>query len=88
MLFDLVLGYGAAEEPAAELLELLAKIDKANAPLLVAHICGTQTDPQQRSRQIDALRAAGVIVADCNAQAAIWASTVAQVQAKKNGATA
>ncbi|WP_413499699.1 acyl-CoA synthetase FdrA [Buttiauxella gaviniae] len=88
VLFDLVLGYGAAEEPAAELLELLAKIDKANAPLLVAHVCGTQADPQQRSRQIDALRAAGVIVADCNAQAAIWARTVAQVQAKKNGATA
>lgn len=88
VLFDLVLGYGAAEEPAAELLELLAKIDKANAPLLVAHVCGTQADPQQRSRQIESLRNAGVIVADCNAQAAIWASIVAQTQAKKNGVTA
>ncbi|WP_034461661.1 acyl-CoA synthetase FdrA [Buttiauxella noackiae] len=88
VLFDLVLGYGAAEEPAAELLELLAKIDKAHAPLLIAHVCGTQADPQQRSRQIDALRAAGVIVADCNAQAATWASIAAQIQVKKNGVSA
>ncbi|WMY74204.1 acyl-CoA synthetase FdrA [Buttiauxella selenatireducens] len=88
VLFDLVLGYGASEDPAAGLLELLAQIDKQKLPVLIAHVCGTEADPQQRNRQIEALREAGVIVADCNAQAAVWASSVALIQAKKNGASA
>jgi hypothetical protein len=50
---------------------------------LIAHVCGTEADPQQRSRQVDALREAGVIIADCNAQAAAWASIVANIQLQK-----
>ncbi|POT54599.1 hypothetical protein C3432_26690 [Citrobacter amalonaticus] len=87
-LFDLVLGYGASEAPAAELLEQLARIDPRQAPLLIAHVCGTENDPQQRSRQVSALQEAGIIIADCNAQAAQWASIVAQIQIQKKGASA
>lgn len=83
VLFDLVLGYGASEAPAAELLEQLTQIDQQQAPLMIAHVCGTESDPQQRSRQVSALRDAGVIIADCNAQAAQWASIVAQIQIEK-----
>ncbi|MEG2115283.1 MAG: acyl-CoA synthetase FdrA, partial [Hafnia sp.] len=39
VLFDLVLGYGAAMEPAQELLELINQRDPQNSPLLVAHVC-------------------------------------------------
>lgn len=88
VLFDLVLGYGASEAPATELLEQLAHIDKQQAPVLIAHVCGTESDPQQRSQQINALRDAGVIIASCNAQAAFWASSVAQIQARKKEARA
>jgi hypothetical protein len=88
VLFDLVLGYGAAAEPASELLALLNQSDKETRPLLIAHVCGTEADPQQRSRQIAALRQAGVLVAACNAEAAMWASLVAGIQAEKNGETA
>lgn len=86
LLFDLVLGYGAAAEPATELLEILMKPPRENRPLYVAHVCGTEADPQQRSRQIQALRNAGVLVAECNAQAALWASQIARIQAEKKGA--
>ncbi|HDX8872724.1 TPA: acyl-CoA synthetase FdrA [Klebsiella michiganensis] len=75
VLFDLVLGYGAALEPAEGLLKLLNATDRAASPLLIAHVCGTQSDPQQRSVQIDALRRYGVLVADSNAQAACWAAS-------------
>ncbi|MFS7252730.1 acyl-CoA synthetase FdrA [Rahnella rivi] len=85
LLFDLVLGYGAAAEPAAELLEILAQHPRDQRPLLVAHVCGTEADPQQRSRQIHALRQAGVMIAECNAQAALWASQIARIQAEKKG---
>jgi hypothetical protein len=85
VLFDLVLGYGAAAEPATELLALLNQNSSQSRPLLIAHVCGTETDPQQRSRQIAALRQAGVLIAGCNAQAAMWASQIARIQAEKNG---
>lgn len=75
VLFDLVLGYGAAPEPAEELLKLLNATNRAASPLLIAHVCGTQSDPQQRSVQIGALRRYGVLVADSNAQAACWAAS-------------
>ncbi|MCA1924073.1 acyl-CoA synthetase FdrA [Buttiauxella noackiae] len=88
VLFDLVLGYGASEDPATGLLELLAQNHQQPMPLLIAHVCGTEADPQVRSRQIESLRNAGVIVADCNAQAATWASIAAQIQVKKNGVSA
>jgi FdrA protein len=85
VLFDLVLGYGAADEPAQG---LIAVIDEARAatselPVLIAHVCGTEADPQTRSRQIDTLEKSGVLIAGCNAQAALWASRIAQMQAKK-----
>jgi FdrA protein len=94
VLFDLVLGYGAAAEPAGELVALLeqtrnearaasGEIHPADFPLLISHVCGTDADPQGRSRQIAALQEAGVLVAGCNAQAALWASHVAQLQLKK-----
>lgn len=82
VLFDLVLGYGAAAEPATELIEVLSSVRGRELPVLVSHVCGTEADPQVRSRQIDALRRAGVHVASCNAQAALWASRIAKLQAE------
>ncbi|MFM7946298.1 acyl-CoA synthetase FdrA [Hafnia paralvei] len=87
VLFDLVLGYGATMDPAQELLQLLNQRDPQNSPLLVAHVCGTEADPQTRSLQINALHQSGVLIAECNAQAALWASQIALIQAKKNGVT-
>jgi FdrA protein len=82
-----VLGYGASPEPAAELIALInqARLQAAGRglPVLISHVCGTEADPQVRSRQVDALREAGVLVAGCNAQAALWASHIAHLQTKK-----
>jgi succinyl-CoA synthetase alpha subunit len=85
VLFDVVLGYGAAQEPASDLLAALAETQRNDGPLLIAHVCGTDADPQQRTSQIDALRKQGVLVAGCNAQAAQWAACVTDIQAQKKG---
>jgi succinyl-CoA synthetase alpha subunit len=85
VLFDLVLGYGAAAEPAGDLLAALAQNPRNSGPLMIAHVCGTDADPQQRTSQIDALRKQGVLVAGCNAQAAQWAACVTDIQAQKKG---
>jgi FdrA protein len=66
LLFDLVLGFGAHADPAGVLIEGL----KGNRKPVVASVTGTEQDPQGWSRQVAALRAAGVHVAPSNAYAA------------------
>jgi FdrA protein len=85
VLFDLVLGYGAAADPAAGIVAAIATAREGGAPLpvLIAHVCGTENDPQGRDRQVETLRRAGVLVAGYNAQAARWAAHVADLQAAK-----
>jgi FdrA protein len=86
ILFDVVLGYGAHPDPAPELAEAL---DQARALAtaggrqlaLVGSVCGTAGDPQGLARQEEALRAAGVLLAESNAQAVRLAATVAARQA-------
>ena len=65
VLVDVVLGYGAHENPAA----VLAKALKGEKPV-VASVTGTEQDPQVWSRQVAILREAGVVVAASNAHAA------------------
>jgi hypothetical protein len=45
--------------------------------LLIAHVCGTEDDPQDRQQQIERLEQAGVLVADSNIEAARLAAFVA-----------
>ncbi|HGY4723500.1 TPA: acyl-CoA synthetase FdrA [Citrobacter amalonaticus] len=85
LLFDVVLGYGASADPCAGLLPLLREAQQ-NAQqqdrhlLIIAHVCGTERDPQSRQQQIAALTDAGVLVADSNVQAAQMAAFVAQLR--------
>jgi len=65
-LFDLVLGFGAHADPAGVLVEGL----KGSKKIAIASVTGTEQDPQGFSRQVAALRAAGVHVAASNAYAA------------------
>ncbi|MGL4861467.1 MAG: acyl-CoA synthetase FdrA, partial [Enterobacteriaceae bacterium] len=86
VLFDVVLGYGAATEPLAELLTVLQQAkQQQNPPLFIAHVCGTELDPQGRQQQISRLQQAGVLVADSNMAAALLA---AQVIASRQGGAA
>jgi FdrA protein len=72
LLFDLVLGFGAHADPAGVLLSGL----KSSKKLVVASVTGTEQDPQGWSRQVAALRAAGVHVAPSNAYAATLARSL------------
>jgi succinyl-CoA synthetase alpha subunit len=74
VLFDVVLGHGAAADPVSGLLARLDAVRAAGPagglPPLVAHVCGTEGDPQDRNAVIEQLRAAGVHVSDSNIEAA------------------
>ncbi len=69
LLVYLVLGYGAHADPAGVLLR-----NDLSAKTVIASVTGTEGDPQRYSRQVAALREAGVIVAASNAHAANVAS--------------
>jgi FdrA protein len=67
ILLDIVLGYGGHPDPAGHLAAFLE--GRERRPLIVASVTGTDSDPQPRNEQVEKLVAAGVIVADSNADA-------------------
>ena len=75
ILLDVVLGYGSHDNPAGVLAETIRTI-KAQATengryiSVVAHVCGSEDDPQGLEQQENSLREAGALVLPTNAQAA------------------
>jgi FdrA protein len=67
ILLDVVLGYGAHDDPAGH---LIASLGDTAGKRVVASVTGTEQDPQRRSAQIAKLEKAGVAVAPSNADAA------------------
>ncbi len=72
LLLDLVLGDGAHADPAPELVAAVVKArESRSGPLtVVCSLCGTRHDPQDRERQAQVLRAAGIVVTPSAAEAA------------------
>jgi FdrA protein len=81
LLLDVVLGFGSNANPAAELVPALIAAreiakQSGRAFICVGHICGTQGDHQGLPAQTKALEAAGMILADSNAQAVRLARSI------------
>lgn len=83
ILFDVVLGYVASPDPAGDLLPAIKEAkriarSKGRTLAFVAHVCGTEGDPQGLRSQEEKLRKAGVLVFPTNALAsrvAGWITT-------------
>jgi succinyl-CoA synthetase alpha subunit len=90
VLFDVVLGYGSAEDPIAGLPGVVgparAKAKAAGRHIaFIGSVCGTDSDPQNRAKVVAGLKSAGVLVASSNAEAATWSATlVSERQGKKS----
>lgn len=78
LLLDCVIGYGSHDDPAGELIKAINKaMEHAQHPItIIASVCGTSSDPQNRAEQENKLRSAGVIVMDTNTQAARLATNL------------
>jgi len=74
VLLDVVLGHGSHPDPAGGLADELAELARDRP--VIAHVCGTDSDPQDAGRQEAILREAGVVVAPTNAAAARLAARV------------
>jgi len=81
LMLDVVLGYGAHPDPAAELGPAICQArriaqEAGRELVVVASITGTEGDPQDLNRQAGALGEAGVVVCESNAAAARFAAQV------------
>src|SRR5699024_727809 len=77
VLIDVVLGYGAHDDPAGELAPVCWEIMADGGPRVVAYVLGASGDPQNYEEQVQKLRSAGCIVASTSARAAYAAAAVA-----------
>ncbi len=78
---DVVIGYGAHPDPAAELGAAIAEAKQIAAKkrrelIFVASVTGAESDPQGLSRQTNVLKKAGAIVMNSNAAAAKLTSQI------------
>ena len=69
VLLDIVIGYGASDNPAADVARVLGRHGNRD-PVVIASVTGTEEDPQVLSRQVSILDSAGVWVRPSNAAAA------------------
>ncbi len=81
VLLDVVLGHGAAPDPAGDLAPAIAGARATAAAdgrglAVVVSLCGTEGDPQGRDRQAGALAAVGAAVFGSNAEAARHAAAL------------
>ncbi len=68
ILLDIVLGYGSASDPGGALTDAIASSKAKGGGLAVmAHVCGTETDPQPLKEQNEKLARAGAILFPSNA---------------------
>ena len=75
VLLDVVLGLGAHPDPARPIRDAIRDAN-GDVPVVVASVCGTRDDPQDRGRQTAMLGEAGVVVAPSNADAATVAAEI------------
>jgi FdrA protein len=81
VLLDVVLGYGAHPDPAAELGPAVGRgrglaLENGREILFIASVTGTPGDPQGYDRQVRALEEIGVLVCPSNAAAARLAARI------------
>ncbi|MDO8212343.1 hypothetical protein [Conexibacter sp. CPCC 206217] len=81
VLLDVVIGHGSHADPAGGLAPELGRL--ARSRVVIAHVCGTELDPQDVRRQERTLRDAGVFVAPTNAAAAQLAAHAVAVSNRR-----
>jgi len=68
LMLDIVLGYGAHNDPASEVCTALQNID--HDVIILASVCGTEDDPQNYQQQCTELEQNNIILCDCNSEMA------------------
>jgi hypothetical protein len=83
VLMDVMLGYGSHQDPVGAMLNAITEAKKiaesdGRALPILAHVCGTELDPQHLSDQVMKLRDAGIQAFPTNATMAIAAALISR----------
>jgi succinyl-CoA synthetase alpha subunit len=83
IIMDFMLGYGSHPDPAGAMLSAISEAKKIaekddRALPILAHVCGTEQDPQPLSEQVAKLRNAGIEVFATNALMAIASALISR----------
>jgi FdrA protein len=76
VILDVVLGYGAHDDPAGELAPVCAEITANGGPVIVVYVLGTEADPQGFDAQRQAFIDAGCVVTETAARASLGAAAI------------
>lgn len=81
LLIDVVLGYGSHSDPAGVILPAIEEAKRIAAAdgrhiEIIAYVCGSENEKQNKAEQIEKLARAGVTIADSNAEAAKLAALI------------
>ena len=87
ILFDVALGYGTHPDPASILVPAIMDAKQESETnnrylVVVAHVCGTEGDPQDTLKQEEQLTRAGALVLQTNLQATKLALSILRAQPK------
>ncbi|MFX0085156.1 MAG: acyl-CoA synthetase FdrA [Candidatus Hodarchaeota archaeon] len=78
ILLDFVLGYGSQKDPVGDMKDAFKKWKSLHYSVpIVAHVCGTNLDPQNYTESVQILEDLGIYVMPTNAQAARLATLIA-----------
>ncbi len=78
ILVDFVLGYGSHPNPVLDMEDAFQLWKKKERKIpIIAHVCGTQLDPQDYEDSVNRLNSHGIITMPTNAQAAKLATLIA-----------
>ncbi|MFX0122538.1 MAG: acyl-CoA synthetase FdrA [Candidatus Hodarchaeota archaeon] len=77
ILMDFLLGWGSHEDPVTDMQEAFFTWNSLDRKIpIIAHVCGTELDPQDLNKSISKLTSNGVYVMPTNAQAARLATSI------------
>jgi FdrA protein len=77
IILDVVIGYGAHDDPASELAPVCAEVTADGGPVVVVYVLGTDGDPQGFDGQRLAFTDAGCVVTETAARASLAAAAIA-----------
>jgi len=78
IVLDVVLGFGAHDDPASVLAPACEEVAaSADGPVVIAYVLGTDRDPQGFRAQSDRLERAGCLLAPTSARSALMAAAIA-----------
>lgn len=79
LLIDIILGYNASSDPVGDIIDAIIEAkqlaqNRGDYLCVVASVCGTNEDYQDKALQVEKVERAGVIVLNSNAKAALFCS--------------